>query len=217
MLQAILFDLDGTLANTDPIHFLIWRRLLQDYGLDIDEPFYQEHISGRLNSDIVQDLLPQLSPAEMEQFSLDKEACFRETAQGQLRPLPGLPPLIEWMQRRGMRSAVVTNAPRPNAEFMLQTLKLDQTFDVVIMSGDLPVGKPDPLPYQEALRQLDLTPEQVVVFEDSPSGLRAAVAAGILTIGIASTHPPEKLYELGAKLVVADFTDERLKPLGLMS
>ena len=216
-MQAILFDLDGTLANTDPIHFLIWQRLLRDYGLEIDEPFYQQHISGRLNFDIVQDLLPQLSLQENEQFSLDKEARFREMAQGRLQPLPGLLPLIDWLKRRGMQSAVVTNAPRPNAEFMLQTLKLDQTFDVVIISGDLPVGKPDPLPYKEALRRLQLTPEQGVVFEDSPSGIRAAIAAGITTVGIASTHTPEKLYKLGAKLVVADFTDHRLEQLGLMN
>ena len=150
-IQAVLFDLDGTLANTDPIHFLIWQKLLRGYGLDIDERFYQQRISGRLNLDIVQDLLPQLSLEENEQFSLDKEARFREMAQGRLQPLPGLLPLIDWLKQRGMQSAVVTNAPRPNAEFMLQTLKLDQTFDVVIMSGDLPLGKPDPLPYQEAL------------------------------------------------------------------
>ena len=217
MLQAILFDLDGALAITDPIHFLIWGRLLRDYGLDIDESFSQQHISGRLNLDILQDLLPQLSPEEKQQFSLNKEARFRETAKGRLQPLPGLLPLIDWIKRQGMPSAIVTNAPRPNAEFMLQTLKLDQTFDLVIISGDLPLGKPDPLPYQEALRRLDLTPEQGVVFEDSPAGIRAAVAAGITTIGIASTHGPDKLYALGAKLVVADFTDERLKQLGLMN
>ena len=217
MLQAVLFDLDGTLANTDPIHFLIWQRLLKEYGLEIDDPFYRQHISGRLNVDILQDLLPQFSIEKGAQFSLAKEARFREMAQGRLQPLPGLLPLIDWMKQQGMASAVVTNAPRPNAEFMLQTLKLDQTFDVVIISGDLPMGKPDPLPYQEALRRLGLRPEQGVVFEDSPSGLCAAVAAGITTVGIASSHPPEKLYELGAKLVVDDFTDERLTHLGLMT
>lgn len=64
MLKAVLFDIDGTLANTDLIHFQIWQQLLQDYGLKIDHPFYQKHISGRTNAAIVQDLLPQLSPAE---------------------------------------------------------------------------------------------------------------------------------------------------------
>ncbi|MDJ0704245.1 MAG: HAD family phosphatase [Leptolyngbyaceae cyanobacterium MO_188.B28] len=216
MLQAVLFDLDGTLANTDPIHFLIWQRLLQKYGLEIDVPFYRQHISGRLNDDILQDLLPQLSSEEGKQFCLDKEARFRDMAQGQLQTLPGLLPLIDWLKQQGMQSAVVTNAPRPNTEFMLKTLKLDQTFDIVIISGDLPIGKPNPLPYQEALRRLDLAPEQSVVFEDSPSGIRAAVAAGITTVGIASSHPPKSLYELGAKLVIDDFTDDRLTHLGLM-
>lgn len=61
MPTAILFDLDGTLANTDPLHYQTWQKILRDYGLEIDRAFYQARISGRLNPLIVQDLLPQLS------------------------------------------------------------------------------------------------------------------------------------------------------------
>lgn len=217
MLQAVFFDLDGTLANTDPIHFQVWQDLLCDYGLEIDQSFYQQHISGRLNPDIVRDLLPQLSPEASEQFITVKETRFRELAQGQLQPLPGLLPLLDWLWDQDLESAIVTNAPRANAEFMLQTLQLDQCFETVILSEDLPVGKPDPLPYLEALRRFDLPPEAAVVFEDSPSGLRAAIAAGITTVGVATTHDPKSLYELGARLVITDFMDERLLQLGLMN
>ncbi|NET35703.1 MAG: HAD family phosphatase [Cyanothece sp. SIO1E1] len=217
MLQAVLFDLDGTLANTDPIHFVTWQHILRDYGLDIDLPFYQKHFSGRLNPDIIRDLLPHLSPAENEQLGIEKETRFRDNAQGQLKPLSGLLALIGWIGQQGLKTAIVTNAPRANAEFMLQTLNLTQIFATVILSETLPVGKPDPLPYQEALHRLKITPETALVFEDSPAGIRSAIAAGITTVGIASTHHPDELYELGVKLVVADFTDQRLQQLGIMS
>lgn len=216
MLQAILFDLDGTLANTDPIHFGLWQTFLKDYGYDeIDLAFYQRHISGGFNPDIVKALLPQLSAAEGEKFSVDKEAAFRVVAADQLHRLPGLDQLLAWIDQQGLKQAVVTNAPRTNAEFMLKTLNLWETFETVIIGEELPRAKPDPMPYQEALKRLKIAPEAAVVFEDSSSGVKAAIAAGIPTIGMATTHSPEALYELGVKLVIEDFTDPRLLDFGI--
>ncbi|MEM8807075.1 MAG: HAD family phosphatase [Cyanobacteria bacterium P01_G01_bin.38] len=215
MLQAILFDLDGTLAHTDPIHFRVWQSMLAPYGLVFDEAFYKANFSGRLNPAIVRDLLPQLSPEEGERLSTEKEARFRIAAAEQLQPLPGLMGLIAWLKQQRLLSAIVTNAPRPNAEFMIQTLRLTNLFDTVVISNDLPRGKPDPLPYQTALQRLKLAPEQAVVFEDSPSGIKAAIAAGITTIGVATSYTPEELYDLGATLAIQDFTDTRLRELGV--
>ncbi|MFE4106011.1 HAD family hydrolase [Almyronema epifaneia] len=217
MLQAILFDLDGTLADTDPIHFRIWQQLLRSHQIEIDATSYQQHISGRLNADIMADLLPHLAAEAQVQFAVDKEARFRELAVNELRPLAGLLPLLAWIEQQGLKTAVVTNAPRQNAAFMLETLNLTQRFRTVILAGELPKGKPDPLPYQEAMRQLQVQPAQTLAFEDSPSGLRSAVAAQVTTVGMATTHTPESLYALGADLVVTDFTDERLKQFGLLT
>lgn len=216
MLQAILFDLDGTLANSDPIHFGLWQQFLKRHGYDdIDLAFYQRHISGGFNPDIVKALLPQLSAAEGEKFSVDKEAAFRMVAADQLQRVPGLDELLAWIKQQGLKQAVVTNAPRPNAEFMLKTLDLWETFEIVILGESLPRAKPDPLPYQEALKRLDVTPESALVFEDSSSGVKAAIAAGIPTIGMATTHNPDVLYDLGVKLVIEDFTDPRLSDFGI--
>lgn len=217
LLKALLFDLDGTLANTDPIHQAVWQEVLQPYGYEVTESFYQQRISGRLNEDIVRDLLPQVPPEQEPQFSADKEARFRELAAQRLAPLAGLLPLLHWGQQQKLAIAVVTNAPRANAQFMLETLGLTDHFEQVILAAELPMGKPDPLPYQEALRLLKLGTEEAVVFEDSTTGVRSAVAAGITTIGLATTYPPDVLYALGATLVVPDFTDERLQQFGLMT
>jgi HAD superfamily hydrolase (TIGR01509 family) len=154
MLQAILFDLDGTLTDTDPVHFQVWQELLVPYGYQVDHDFFQTHISGRLNADIVQALLPQMSVSEGEVFSEQKEARFRELAASRLQPIPGLAAMLDWIAQRQLKSAVVTNAPRANAEFMLQALGLSDAFDQVIIGSELARGKPDPLPYQEALTRL---------------------------------------------------------------
>lgn len=210
MLKAILFDLDGTLANTDPIHFQTWKDLLVEYGLDIDTEFYRSHFSGRRNQEIINDLLPHLSSQEGEQLSWDKEAEFRDRAQAILTPMPGLLDVLHWTDTQAIQRAVVTNAPAENAQFMIQVLNLEDVFPLVVLGDELPVGKPDPLPYQTGLEQLGVSATEAIAFEDSSSGIRSAISAGIPTIGVASTHPTEELYDLGCILVVDDFTDSKL-------
>lgn len=214
MLSALLFDLDGTIANTDPIHKVVWTNLLVPHGHVVDDAFYQRHISGRLNPDIVRDLLPHLTPDQEPAFSQAKEAHFRDAAR-HLQPTPGLLPLLAWGRQQGLPMAVVTNAPRANAEFMLDLLQLNPWFDTVVIAADLPRGKPDPLPYQTALQQLGVGAKGAVAFEDSITGMRSAVEAGLTTVGITSTHDPADLLAVGATIAVADFTDPRLRGLGL--
>ena len=80
MYRALLFDLDGTLAETDSLHLPTWVEALRPYGIEVDESFYRERISGRSNSKIVEDLLPDLSAEEGQKLADTKEASFRERA-----------------------------------------------------------------------------------------------------------------------------------------
>lgn len=208
-LTALLYDLDGTMANTDPFHCVAWQEMLHNHGVEIDEAAYKTRISGRLNPAIVADLLPHLSPTAVAPFIAQKEARYRELA-SQLPALAGLYDVIDWATAQNLRQGVVTNAPPENVHHTLKTLNLTNRFEPVVIAELLGIGKPDPAPYRHALQQFDLLPEQAIAFEDSPSGIRSAVGAGISTIGIASTQDPQVLYDLGAVLVVADFTDPKL-------
>ncbi|MBD2293356.1 HAD-IA family hydrolase [Anabaena sphaerica FACHB-251] len=209
MLTAILFDLDGTIVNTDPIHYQAWREMLLSCSIEIDETFYKSRISGRLNPEIVKDILPHLSLAAGQKFADEKEALFRQRA-SHLRPLDGFSELLAWTQTHQIQRALVTNAPRLNAEFMLEVLGIKEVFHTIVLADDCLAGKPDPEPYKVALNKLGITAEQAIALEDSPSGIRAAVAADICTIGIASTHDPQVLEEVGTFMAIPDFTDLRL-------
>jgi len=213
MLKALLFDLDGTLTNTDEIHFETWKEMLEPYGLNIDRVFYDQNFSGRLNKAILANLLPQLSVAAGEQLSWEKEARFRERAKGALQPLAGVMEVLQWATEQQLPQAVVTNAPVENAEFMLQVLGLDAHFNTIVIAEQLERGKPDPLPYRTALDRLGVSAIDAIAFEDSPSGIRSAVGAGVFTVGIASTQSAETLDQVGAKLIVDDFTDPKLLTL----
>lgn len=209
MLAAILFDLDGTLANTDPIHFAVWQDILIRFELEIDRAFYRQRISGRTNAEIIKDILPQLSLEEAWQLAIEKEETYRKLA-GTLQQMPGLARVLELIERVPLKKAVVTNAPKENAVHMLGILQLTHVFPVVIMAQDAPPGKPHPAPYNLALERLGVTRERAIVFEDSPAGIRSGVSAGIYTIGIASTHSREDLIKLGADMAIDDFNSEEL-------
>ena len=210
--RSLLFDLDGTLAETDSLHLPTWVEALLPHGIEVDEAFYRENISGRSNAEIVGDLLPNLSAREGREIVEAKEAGFRERAGG-LEPLPGLMDFLRTAKERGSRTGLVTNAPRENVAAVLAALGLEDFFDAVVPAEEVRAAKPDPEPYLTALEKLGAEPGEALAFEDSLSGIRSAVAAGVPTVGIASTQKPEKLREAGAFTVARDFTDPGLRAL----
>lgn len=209
MLKALLFDLDGTLTHTDPTHMRAWIEELAAHGLEIDEPFYRTNISGRLNPDIVADLLPELDSGASDRLIDRKEGRFRELAE-RLDPLPGLESLLAWARERDLALALVTNAPRRNAMFMLDALDLTDAFPTFVLGHEAPAGKPDPAPYRMALEQLGVDPRAGIAFEDSVSGVRSAHGAGLVVVGVTTTHSDDELRSAGAKLTVRDFSADEL-------
>jgi HAD superfamily hydrolase (TIGR01509 family) len=208
--RALLFDLDGTLAETDSLHLPTWADVLEPYGVQVDKDFYRESISGRNTGEIVRDLLPELSDEENRAVGDAKEARFRERAT-ELEPLPGLVDFIERGRERGMSIVLVTNAPEENVETILLALELRDFFDTVVLADEVEAVKPDPAPYKAALKKLGVSAEEALAFEDSVSGISSSVAAGIPTVGITSSQVPERLREAGAFMTVDDFTDPRLR------
>ncbi len=209
MLSAILFDLDGTLANTDPVHFQVWQELFVKYGIECDRNFYQEHVSGNTNEQLIANILPELSPAETSELALYKEAEYRARAKT-LQATPGLERIIKLLDQVKLKRAIVTNAPKENAYHMLEALNLVETFPIVVLAADAPPGKPNPEPYLLGLAKVATEAKDAIAFEDSPTGIQAAVAAGIYTIAIASTHDPETLTSFGANMVIPDFNSPDL-------
>jgi HAD superfamily hydrolase (TIGR01509 family) len=209
MPKALLFDLDGTLSNTDAVHFPTWMEVLRPYGVEVSRELYEERLSGRVDREAVEELLPDLSAEETDELMKTEELRARQRA-SEIGPLPGLRGMLEEGRRRGLPLALVTNSTEEDAGEVLQPLGLDGAFDPIVYPKDAEGDKPDAIPYEEALESLELSPEEVVAFEDSVTGVRSAVEAGIPTVGISSAHSPEDLIEAGVGLVVGDFMDPAL-------
>ena len=205
--KAVLFDLDGTLVNTDPFHFMGWQNLLAEHNIKISKEFYQEHISGRHNTEIAKDLFAHLPSNEAEKQSEDKEERFRQVAKGQLEPITGLKEFIKYLRDEGLKIGLVTNAPKKNVEFSLGALDLENSFDAMVMAEDVYEPKPAPAPYIECLRKLCIEAKDAIAIEDSPSGIRSATGAGLFTVGITTSQSQSSLVMAGASMTIKDYLD----------
>lgn len=206
---ALLFDLDGTMLMTDPIHMGVFADLLAPRGLTVDEDFYMAHIHGRLNADFFADFLPD--EPDPQALSDMKEAEFRRRLPRPYPSMPGVRALLDRAHRAGWALAVVTNAKRDNAEAMLDAIGARGDFDVIISGEECERGKPHAAPYREALRLLGVGAAAAIAFEDSPAGIRSAVAAGIPTVAIRSSLDDAALRAIGAGTTIQDFTDPALE------
>lgn len=207
-MPALLFDLDGTMLNSDPIHMQVYKELWSARGMELDEAFYMANVHGRLNVEVYADFLPdEPDPQGLSEW---KEAQFRDRLPRPYPPMPGVNTLVARAVAEDWPRAIVTNAMRLNAEAMLGAIGLRDAFDVIVIGEECPRGKPDPYPYQEAMRQLGVTPNQAIAFEDSPSGARAARSSGAYTVGIRSGLGDHALRQAGAHVTMQDFTDPAL-------
>lgn len=208
MAPALLFDLDGTLLNSDPIHVGVFIDIMKPHGIEVTEAFYASHIHGRMNVDFFAEFLPDLP--DPQALSDEKEAEYRRRLP---RPYPAMPGAVDLVRRakaEGWPRAVVTNAMRANADAMLDAIGLSDAFDVVVIGEECARGKPHPDPYLAAMDALGIGPNRAIAFEDSPSGLRAAAASGALTIGLRSTLDDTSLRAAGADHSIEDFNDPAL-------
>ena len=208
--DTLLFDLDGTIADTDGLHFEAFRRVLAARGRSIDHAAYKLSVMGQPMTAIAAWLFPEDDEAAHRAFLDAKEALFRSLACA-MAPLSGLIGVLDWADRIGARRAVVTNAPRANAEFVLAALGLTTRFETLVIGEELARSKPDPLPYATALARLGRPVASAVAFEDSHSGIAAARAAGLFTYGVATGLDAATLRDAGAHAAIADFADPLLR------
>jgi HAD superfamily hydrolase (TIGR01509 family) len=212
MTSALLFDLDGTLVDSDAEHLAAFQRAFAPHGVTLDRAEYVASIMGASNEMIGRKFLPHLPHDLREQTLAAKEAAYRDGL-GDLEPIAGVAALLDWADMKGLARAVVTNAPRANAELVLAAIGLAERLPIRIIGGELARSKPDPLPYLTGLERTAARAENSVAFEDSLSGVRAAAAAGLAVIGLTTSLDAARLSSAGAVLTVQDFTDGRIVKL----
>jgi sugar-phosphatase len=201
--RAAVFDLDGTLVDSETRSHESWRHVFASRGIVPDDSLIRAFVGRRGVDvhDLLRDQVPGHDPAELMAAS---SAHFHAAHQPPLGPLAGAVELVRLIGAAGVPLALVTSAGRRYAEQTLGELGVRPLFSLVVTAEDVTVGKPDPQGYRAAARGLGVPPAACVVFEDAPAGVAAAKAAGMYCVAVATSHPPEDLT--AADQVVPDLT-----------
>lgn len=181
--RAVAWDIDGTLVDSKPLHHACLGMVSQRYGVNLGSES-QERFLGRDMSWAWQALEPGF-PSELRFVTWLNEIINAYVERSST--LVARPFVLEAMQalEAGIRQVCVSNSERRIVDANLAALGICDLLDFSISRDDVPVGKPDPLPYLEACRRLNCAPSEVVAIEDSQSGLQSAQAAGLKTVFIA--------------------------------
>lgn len=208
--KALLFDIDGTLADTDALHLEAFNQILGPHGQVFDQARFSKELQGFSNASISERFLADEPPSRQAAIMAEKEAAFRKLVSGQIRPVAGLMTLLALADRASIPMVAVTNAPRLNAEMLLSGLGIMHRFKALIIGDELAHGKPHPMPYVEGLRAVSAAPDLSLAFEDSRSGIQSACAAGIATIGMRTSLGHADLVAAGALTTADTFEDPEL-------
>jgi HAD superfamily hydrolase (TIGR01509 family) len=202
--RAAVFDLDGTIVDSEPRGLMALRRLFGDYGVPYDEALLRRFV-GRRGPEVFAELDHLFPGRHPDHLSAEVEAYFHEPGQPPIPALPGAVELAGEIHRNGAPLGLVTSADRDHAVATLERLGLLGLFTVIVTGDDVAAGKPDPEGYRRASKELGVPSACCVAFEDSPAGLAAARAAGMYCVAVATTHPRSELA--GADRIVTDLTE----------
>jgi HAD superfamily hydrolase (TIGR01509 family) len=172
-----------------------------EFGVRYDPDKDFRAIFGRHNTDIISSLWGVSDQAQIDRMALRKELLFREAARN-LKPLPGVVELVRALAEAGWRQGIGSSAPMENIRLLLSATGLTGYMQAIASGEDVMRGKPDPQVFLLAFKRLGVDPADGVVIEDAPAGVRAGVAAGAATVGVANSQTPEVLRDAGADLVV---------------
>lgn len=206
-----IWDLDGTLVDTEMNHFAAWRALLRAQGRDLTHEQFKPTF-GLRNADVLVDHFGfSGDDAYITGLSERKEELFRASLQRDgIATLPGALQLVEHLHALGARQAIASSAPLANIDLMVELLGLRRRFGAIVSAEEVAQGKPAPDIMLRAAQRLELPAARCVVLEDAPAGIAAGRAAGCRVIAILSTFPRQALS--GADVVVSSF-HEVLWPL----
>jgi HAD superfamily hydrolase (TIGR01509 family) len=182
--KAAIFDLDGTLVLSEPAWEEAKRRVLTRLGVQVPQTTYDAYVGRGLRGFLTEVLGPDLSIQRRTDLADQIGAEADELLPLLRQPVPGASASVLRLRDAGLRVAVCSSSPHRHIAAALDQLGLTEVVSIVVSGADLPRGKPDPLPYQETLRQMRLASDAAFAVEDALPGAQSAHAAGLTVIGI---------------------------------
>ncbi len=201
---CVIFDMDGVLADTGPIHYESWVKLAKQIRVKFSKKEFNLTF-GQQSVSITRKLVgPKIKQEVVEKWANLKERYYREMVKDKLKPLPGALVLIKELHARNFKLAIGSSGPPENVDLLLSTLSIKDYFDVIITAAEVKNGKPAPDVFLIAAEKLNIKVDNCLVIEDAPVGITAAQKAGMKVIALRTTHCNVDL--INADIVVQDLS-----------
>ena len=203
--MTFIFDLDGVIVDSMPLHVAAWQQYREQLGQERSD--FSKRMHGYRNDELVREWFgPALTPAEVAWHGAEKEKLYRRMM-GPAVQAHLVPGIVEFLQlHQAVKKGLASNAERPNIDLILDGCGLRHHFSVVLDGDQVQRPKPYPDIYKKAAELLGAPMQDCVIFEDSPAGVEAGLAADARVVGVL-THPTELV---GVDLLIRDFRDPAL-------
>lgn len=182
--RAVLWDLDGTLVDSEEFHWRSWRDVMRGEGIELT---YEQFLAsfGQRNDRILGRWLPDADPERTRRIGDEKEAEYRRLVEAHgLSPLPGAREWLIALEQAGWKQSIASSAPGQNVVTMLRVLGLETYLDAIVSAEDVTAGKPDPQVFLKAAEKLSTPASRCIVVEDAAAGVEGGRRAGMRTIGV---------------------------------
>jgi beta-phosphoglucomutase len=206
-LEAVVWDLDGVIANTVTYHYRAWRDVFEARGVEYTREEFMPYF-GRRHDDIIKAALGEIPTEEIETVNEEKQRNFRRLVKAHTVPMPGAIALIRSLHEHGIKSAIASSAVPENIKIILQGLSIADCFQATVHGMEVKEGKPSPQIYLLAAKKLKVPPGDCVVIEDAIAGVVGAKRAGMKSVAVTNSHKKEDLKD-------ADLVVDSLEKIGV--
>jgi len=217
--HPFLFDLDGTLVNTDHIYTSVWKHIFNkyDFAFDINAHFFNNFIKGKNDGLFLQYLFPNIDKMLIDEISILKDNLFIEYLKNDKARilLPGVCDFFE--KNKNKKMGIVTSCNNKSAEYILENTGMNEYISILIAAGDCIKHKPDPEPYLNAISTLGLNPNKTIIFEDSYSGYTSALNADVYKIIIIQNEESCIDIQNANEYKISDYTDFNINQINGLS
>ncbi len=210
MIKAVLFDFDGVVVQSEPLHMQTFLELLAPFGVSVSRERWYREFAGTGSRHIFEVLVRE------NNLKLDADGLVAERKRiyearvrsGALQETPGVREFLGMLRSQGIRTAIVSGSHRTNVQAALETLRLDPFFDIIVSGDDLAERKPEPGPFLHAAERLGVLASECLVIEDSYPGCLSARKAGMRLVWL---RPEIELESPRPDATIRDFTGEGLR------
>lgn len=206
--DAVIFDMDGVLVDTEPIHMMVEQSIFEELGIQVGMKYHQTFIgrsSKEMWADIIRNYGLKTSVQELvirkrERYMLELESM------PDLPVMPGVKLLLESLLDNNKKLALASSSAMPNIRYIISRTGLEAYFQVVVSGDELPRSKPDPAIFLQAADLLDAHPSTCIVIEDAPAGVKAARSAGMKCVGLLGNgHYKQDIS--GADFIISQYAE----------